>query len=161
MPQRRDGARRSRSWSGYATRRRVCTASRNATASSSKGRPSIATDSYEVKQGVLACKPGAGGYLFTDQTYDDFVVRFEFRLPPGGNNGLAIRAPLEGNPAFEGMEIQVTVTVNGTCVLDVDLDELKPLDGREHPGRTRTAGHIGLLGHGDPVEFRNIRVKTL
>ena len=37
----------------------------------------------------------------------DFVVRLQFRLPPGGNNGLAIRYPGSGDPAYAGVEVQV------------------------------------------------------
>ncbi len=49
-----------------------------------------------------------GGTLFTKEQYDNFVARLEFRLPPGGNNGLAIRYPGEGDPAYAGMcELQV------------------------------------------------------
>jgi hypothetical protein len=66
-----------------------------------------AVDGYEVRDGILACKAGSGGNLFTKDQYADFAVRFEFRLPPGGNNGLAVRSPLGGNPAYDGMEIQI------------------------------------------------------
>jgi hypothetical protein len=52
-----------------------------------------ATDSYEVVDGELRCKPGRGKTLTTDDQFDNFVVRFEFKLPPGGNNGLAVRIP--------------------------------------------------------------------
>jgi hypothetical protein len=62
---------------------------------------------YVVQDGVLACRPGSNGYLFLEKPLSDFAVRFEFRLPPGGNNGLAIRSPLEGDPAYAGMEIQI------------------------------------------------------
>ncbi|MBC8405406.1 MAG: DUF1080 domain-containing protein [Planctomycetes bacterium] len=67
-----------------------------------------AVDNYEVVDGTVRCKAGAGGNLFTTKTYADFVVRFEFKLPPGGNNGLAIRYPGTGNPAYDAMcELQV------------------------------------------------------
>lgn len=67
-----------------------------------------ARDGWEIADGVLRCKPGSGGALYTAEEYEDFVVRFEFRLPPGGNNGLAIRFPGEGDPAYAGMcELQV------------------------------------------------------
>jgi len=66
-----------------------------------------ATNDYVVKDGVLTIKAGRGGTLLTKEEYGDFAVRFEFKLPPGGNNGLAIRAPLEGDPAFMGMELQI------------------------------------------------------
>jgi hypothetical protein len=166
---------------------------------------------YVVEDGLVTCHPDRGGMLFTAEEYDDFVLRFEFRLPPGGNNGLAVRAPLEGNPAYEGFELQildntaekyaslqpyqyhgsvygvlparrgylrpvgewnfqevtcrgsrVTVRLNGTTILDTDLAELDaPMDGAAHPGLKRRSGHLGFMGHGDPVAFRNIRIKRL
>jgi hypothetical protein len=65
-------------------------------------------DNYEVRDGAIVCKPGQGGTIFTKECYSDFIVRLEFNLPPGGNNGLAIRYPGEGNTAYIGMcELQV------------------------------------------------------
>ena len=67
-----------------------------------------ATDSYEVVDGELRAKSGAHGSLLTEAEYDNFIVRMEFKLPPGGNNGLAIRTPKDGaDPSVQGMEIQV------------------------------------------------------
>jgi hypothetical protein len=67
-----------------------------------------AVDQYEVVNGSIRCKPGAGGNLYTAKQYADFQVRFEFQLPAGGNNGLAIRYPGQGTPAYAGMcELQV------------------------------------------------------
>jgi len=63
---------------------------------------------YEVKDGALVCKPHKGGTIYTNDEYADFVVRFDVKLPPGGNNGLAIRYPGKGNTAYVGMcELQV------------------------------------------------------
>src|SRR5882757_6071818 len=56
-------------------------------------------DNYEVKDGAIVCKPGKGGTIFTKEEYADFIVRLEFKIPPGGNNGLAIRYPGKGNTA--------------------------------------------------------------
>ncbi len=65
-------------------------------------------DGYGVKNGILYCAKGGGGNLLSDEVYDDFVLRFEFRLTPGGNNGVAIRAPFQsGSLAYQGMEIQI------------------------------------------------------
>jgi len=65
-------------------------------------------DNYQVKDGAITCKPGKGGTVYTKAEYADFVARLEFKLPPGGNNGLAIRYPGEGDTAYIGMcEIQV------------------------------------------------------
>ncbi len=65
-------------------------------------------DNYEVKDGAIVCQPGKGGTIFTKATYTNFVARLEFKLPPGGNNGLAIRYPGSGDTAYQGMcELQV------------------------------------------------------
>jgi hypothetical protein len=67
-----------------------------------------AADDYEIVDGAIQCKPGRGGTLLTDKEYDNFIVRMKFRLPPGGNNGLAVRVPADGKlPSQNGMEIQV------------------------------------------------------
>lgn len=60
-----------------------------------------ATNSYELIEGGIRSKRGQNGRLVTDEQYSDFVVRFEFKLPPGGNNGLMIRAPGVGGAAVE------------------------------------------------------------
>lgn len=66
-----------------------------------------AVDDYEVVDGAVRCRPGRGGNLFTRERFADFTVRVQFRLPKGGNNGLAIRYPGEGNPSQTGLEVQV------------------------------------------------------
>ncbi len=167
---------------------------------------------YIVKNGLLVCPADGGGNLFTDKEFCNFVFRFEFRFEPGGNNGVGIRAPLSGDIAYQGMEIQILdhdherykgrlkptqyhgsvydvfpaktgylkpagewnseeivadgrrikVTLNGAVILDVNLDDMKdPAVLAKHPGLKRTGGHIGFLGHGTLVEFRNIRVKPM
>ena len=169
-------------------------------------------DNYMVREGAVMCKPGKGGTIFTEKEYSDFVVRFEFKLPPGGNNGLAIRYPGSGDTAYAGMcELQVLdntaakysklddrqyhgsaygmaaahrgflrpvgswnyqqvtvkgstikVELNGTTILDTDLAPIeKYMANSPHPGKTRASGHFGFAGHGDPVQFRNIRIKSL
>ena len=65
-------------------------------------------DGYAVKDGVLYCAKGGGGKLLTDKEYSDFVLRFDFRMPAeGSNNGLGIRAPREGDAAYQGIELQI------------------------------------------------------
>ena len=67
-----------------------------------------AVDGYEVADGMLRCRAGSGGTLYTEEEYGDFSARLEFLLPPGGNNGLAIRYPGSGDTAYVGMcELQV------------------------------------------------------
>lgn len=58
----------------------------------------------------------------------------------------------------------IRVTVNGVVVLDGNIREAVKNgtpDGQEHPGLFNKTGHIGFLGHGSPVKFRNIRIKEL
>jgi hypothetical protein len=172
-------------------------------------------DSYEVKDGSIVCKPGKGGDLLTPDEYENFILRFEFKLPPAGNNGIALRTPLDGHSSSDGLEIQVLdsegynaahpkapllpyqyhgslyycvgakhgflrpvgewnfeeiqvqgqtikVVLNGTKILDVDIDKLDRSQLAHVPkGLDRRKGHIGFAGHDDPVEFRSFKVKTL
>ncbi|WP_437187719.1 3-keto-disaccharide hydrolase [Planctomicrobium sp. SH668] len=84
------------------------------------------TDSYEVVDGAIRGKHGAGGVLHTEKEYGDFVVQLEFKLPPAGNNGLAIRYPGQGNAAYDGMtELQV---------LDSEHEVYNTLDARQYHG---------------------------
>lgn len=170
---------------------------------------------YVVDDHVIAIYPtGRGkGNLYTEKEYSSFIFRFEFMLTPAGNNGLGIHAPLEGDAAYVGKEIQILddghpsyadiqpyqvhgsvygvipakrgflrpvgewnveevevrgdkikVTVNGAIVVDGDMkkaSEKGTIDKQQHPGLQRHTGHIGFLGHGSVVKFRNIRIKTL
>ena len=175
---------------------------------------------YQVENGILFTTKEDGGNLYTEKEYADFVLRFEFKLTENANNGIGIRAPLEGDAAYVGIEIQVlddggpeyqnlrpaqyhgsvynmvpakrgaqkpvgewnseeitakgrqiTVKLNGVTIVDANLDDVtdaallakhrdlsKPEGSR---GIANTRGHIGLLGHGTRVEFRNIRIREL
>jgi hypothetical protein len=62
---------------------------------------------YIIENGLLECPADGGGNLFTEKEYANFVFRFEFKLEEGSNNGIGIRAPYEGDAAYQGMEIQI------------------------------------------------------
>src|SRR6266540_482008 len=51
---------------------------------------------YIIRNGSLVVPKDGGGNLFTEQEYKDFVLKCQFKTEPGGNNGVGIRAPLEG-----------------------------------------------------------------
>ena len=113
-----------------------------------------AVGNYEVVDGAIVCKKGKGGDLLTRDEYGDFVARVQFKLPPGGNNGLAIRCPLEGNTAYMGMtELQV---------LDDNYEKVKgKLDPRQVHGSA-----YGLVaaarGYQHPIgewNFQEVTVK--
>ncbi len=174
-------------------------------------------DGYEVKDGALRSKRGAGGTIYTSEDYADFAVRLEFKLPPGGNNGLAIRYPRnppkdQSDTAYWGMcELQVLddgapqyskidprqahgsaygmvaahrgylrpagewnfqeitvkgstirVELNGSVILDTDLSKVTQfMADSPHPGKDRKSGAFGFAGHGDAVEFRNVRIRRI
>ena len=61
-----------------------------------------------------------GGNLYTEKEYADFIYRFEFQLTPGANNGLGIRAPLTGDAAYVGMELQI---LDNTAPIYANLHE--------------------------------------
>jgi hypothetical protein len=65
------------------------------------------TKGYTAEEGVLICRKDGGGFLYTEKEYGDFELRFEFKLTPGANNGLGVRTPRGGDPAYVGMEIQI------------------------------------------------------
>ena len=171
---------------------------------------------YGVKDGLIYCKKGSGGQLFTQWEFDDFELHFDFLLGYGSNNGLGIRASQEGNYSAIAMELQIidnngykaqghvlkpwqhhgsvygvvpakdgalhpagqwnheVVIAKGTCIkvivndmviVDTDLSKVtEPADGKPlsaHANMFRKSGSLGFLGHGDYVEFKNIRIKPI
>jgi hypothetical protein len=73
---------------------------------------------------AIVCQPG-GTNLFTKDEYADFEFRFEFMLTPGANNGIALRAPTTGDPAYAGFESQI---------LDNTADQYKGLKEWQYHG---------------------------
>lgn len=99
------------------------------------------TSGYVVEDGTIVCKPDGGGNLYTKKEYGDFAFRFDFKLSEGANNGIGIRTPMEGDPAFVGMEIQV---------LDDSSDKYKGIADYQHHGSVY--GVVAAkLGHLKPV----------
>ena len=112
-----------------------------------------AVDDYEVVDGAIVCKAGRGGVLFTEETYDDFIVRLEFKLPPGGNNGLTIRYPGHGQPPYDGMcELQI---------LDDDAEQYAELDPRQYHGSVYgiVAAHRGYLRPAGEWNYQEVTVQ--
>ena len=93
-----------------------------------------ALENYEVINGAIVCRPGKGGTIYTREEFGDFVARLEFKVPPAGNNGLAIRYPGRGDAAYQGMtEIQV---------LD---DHYEKVSGKSLDPRQRHGSAYGLV----------------
>ncbi len=64
-------------------------------------------EEYKVRNGAIVCEQGVKGNLFTEKEFENFVLRFDFLVDAGSNNGIGIRAPFEGDSAYVGMEVQV------------------------------------------------------
>lgn len=109
-------------------------------------------DNYQVADGAIMCQPKKGGTIHTEQEYADFAARLEFRLPPGGNNGLAIRYPGKGDSAYVGMcELQI---------LDDDAPKYEKLDPRQFCGSAY--GMVPVLrGYLRPVGEWNFMEATI
>lgn len=112
-----------------------------------------AVDNYQINDGVIQCKKGTGGVLYYDKEYGDFVARLEFKLPPAGNNGLAIRYTGSGNAAYDGMtELQV---------LDTEHPVYKSIDPRQSHGSAygMIAAHRGYLRPTGDWNFEQVTVR--
>ncbi|MEX1135628.1 MAG: family 16 glycoside hydrolase, partial [Balneolales bacterium] len=78
-------------------------------------RVGVEDGSWHANDGILSTEGegeewemgGGGGWLSTENTYDNFILELEYRIPEGGNSGVFLRAPREGDPAYQGMEIQL------------------------------------------------------
>lgn len=62
---------------------------------------------WQVKDGVLHGSDPRGTWLISEQEYADFVLQFEWQLGDRGNSGCGLRFPLVGDPAFDGLELQM------------------------------------------------------
>ena len=62
---------------------------------------------WGADKGVIYCEGGGGGWLMTEKEFGDYELRLEYKMPKGGNSGVGIRSPLTGDPAYQGMEIQL------------------------------------------------------
>lgn len=112
-----------------------------------------AVDNYEVVDGSIRCKQGKSGILHTEQQYSDFAVRLEFLIPPGGNNGLAIRTNGKGDPAYDAMcELQV---------LDSEHPKYAGLDARQYHGSAygMVAAERGFLREAGQWNFQEVIVR--
>jgi len=69
-------------------------------------KPAGDDTAWTVKDGVLTPGKQRGTWLMSEKEYGDFVLEFEIKLSERGNSGVALRAPLRGDPAFDGLELQ-------------------------------------------------------
>jgi hypothetical protein len=125
------------------------------------------TENYEVVDRAIVCRPKKGGNIYTTAEYGDFAARLEYKVPPRGNNGLAIRYP--GGAAHAATQAMCELQI-----LDDDHKDYAKLDPRQfngsaygmvapHRGFTRPAGEWNFLevtavGHRLRVELNGTRI---
>lgn len=80
---------------------------------------------WKANGDMMSCVLPGGGWIASDKEYGDFDLVVEYRIPEGGNSGLGIRFPAQGDPAHIGMEIQI---------LDDFAAEYKGLDPAQYNG---------------------------
>jgi len=84
-------------------------------------KPADPKTTWVVKNGILQGGEPRGSWLLSKQEYGDFILKFDFKLGPTGNSGCALRAPLFGDPAFDGMELQMADYRYNTQAKDSEL----------------------------------------
>jgi hypothetical protein len=125
-------------------------------------------DSWTVADGLLVANAGGGGWLARTEEMSDYLFELEFRLPPGGNSGFFLRPPLQGNPAWEGIEVQMlddaAPQYAGKLRADQYCASIYGM-GPAQPGISRPAGqwqklrvlcagrHVAAWLNGQPVSY--------
>ena len=111
-------------------------------------------DCCEIKDGVILWRYGKSGTIYTQEQYTNFIVRLEFKLPAGGNNGLAIRYPGDGDTAYTGM-----------CECQVLDDDYEKVTGDELDPRQAHGSAYGMVaarrGYQRPVGQWNYEEVTV
>ena len=111
-----------------------------------------ATDGYAVEDGVLVCRKDGGGNLYVDRPFSDFVLRFAFKLEPGANNGVGIRAERGKDAAYHGMEIQI---LDNTAPEYADLEPYQ-YHGSIYGVAPAERGHLRPVGEWNEQEIRAV-----
>ncbi|MCX6878982.1 MAG: DUF1080 domain-containing protein [Verrucomicrobia bacterium] len=108
-------------------------------------------EGYVVEDGAIVCTP-QGRNLVTEETFSSFILEFEFKLPPGGNNGLGLHYPGQGDSAYTGMELQI---------LDNSAPQYKDLKDYQFHGSLYTLAPAAKTGLKPVGEWNHQRVSVL
>ena len=121
------------------------------------------TNPWKVENGILNGNDSIGSWLLSEKEYSDFILDFDWKLGARGNSGTALRAPLYGDPAFDGMELQMVdpryyawkapaseLTASLYKAVAPTVDAYKPTDWNHY--------HITCIGSKVQVELNGQRV---
>jgi len=64
-------------------------------------------EGWAVEDGAIACLVKGGGYLYSEEQFDDFVLSIDYKIAPRTNSGIFVRWSDLRDPVHTGIEIQV------------------------------------------------------
>ena len=110
-------------------------------------------DAVKVQHGSLVWQKGKGGTLYWNRELADFKARLLFKLPPAGNNGLAIRYPGTGNTAYDGV-----------CELQILDENYEAIKGKIDPRQVHGSAYgmvAAARGYQNPIGEWNFQETTV
>lgn len=109
-------------------------------------------ETWKVEDGIIVTPMTGGGWLTSDKEYGDFVLKADWKITPGGNSGIGLRYPKEGNgsPHLDGVEIQL---------LDDDADKHKNLKPYQYTGSVYGVSGPTKRAAKAPGEWNRIEIK--
>jgi hypothetical protein len=126
---------------------------------------------WKVENGALHGSVPRGTWLVSEKEHDDFELRFEWKIPERGNGGVGLRFPSKGDPAFDGLELQmVDPRYYGDAAPEIPPTELTgglyravaPWEQRYKPGEwneyvVRLEGpHVTVMLNGETIQKVNL-----
>jgi hypothetical protein len=102
---------------------------------------------WGAENGVIYVSGGGGGWLLTEKEYDNFELRLDYKMSKHSNSGVALRAPVQGDPAYAGMEIQLIDDLNW-----------KGLQSWQHTGSIYNVVAAKKIANKDIGEWNTMRI---
>jgi len=119
-----------------------------------EGDAAYAGMELQILDNTASIYAGLEPYQYHGSVYGVIPARRGFLRPVGDWNYEEV--------TVKGTKIRVVL--NGAVIINGDIakaSEKGTIDGKDHPGLKNSKGHIGFLGHGSLVSFRNVRIKEL
>jgi hypothetical protein len=80
-----------------------------------------------VEDGLLMCTGKKGPWLRSQEQFGDFDLRLDYKVNPGGNSGVYVRVPEDGNHHGEGSGVEIQI-------LDDRAEKYKNLKDYQYTG---------------------------
>lgn len=106
---------------------------------------------WKVEDGTIVCTGEKGPWLRSTEQFGDFNLRLEYKLKPGGNSGVYIRVPQNGNHHGDGAGIEVQI-------LDDAAERYRTLKGYQYTGSlyaiAPATSHVGK----EPGQWNSLEI---